>query len=808
MTESEGPSIPEYRLRLDVDFEGRSWTGTVEFDLPPGCESVDLDSDGLDIRSVQRNRTPVPFHVEPSEQRLRIAWGHHGVSTISVAFAGRVVPHSLVGLYQCPHGDGYLLTSQCGPTGARRIFPCADRPDRKSRIRLSVRTLPSLEVVSNMPPETVRDEPRRREWVFPPTPTMATYLFFLAIGRFDRSEAPAGRVRVRTLTAPGQGASGRFAAESGARILSAYEEYYGIPYPLPKLDLVAVSELGFGAMENWGAISFRELRLLLDATSASSAPADIFETTSHEIAHQWFGNLVTMRWWDDIWLNESFASFLEYKITERLAPEYHPLADFVLRPWGMIGAREGDSLRSTHPVRADVQRPEEISQIFDAISYGKGSSVLRMLEHYLGEDRFRAGVSDYLRRFEYGNARTGDLWEALERSSRRPVRTLVAAWIDRPGLPVVTARLGPEGLTLAQRRFSFHGATAEAPWPIPLDIEVDGKRRSLLFDTAERTEPVASTATVHLNPGAYGFYRAHYDPVLLERLLSNLAARPAVDRWTVLNDLAAFLVSGDVDWPTYAHALRAGSGPPERFVVDEVVESLGTWALAFPTAAPVQELLRSYLADQIDRLGLDRSADDGPDAGIVRETLTSLRVRVDAAFAREFSDRFVGWERLDPDLRSAVAVARARTEGESGYREIERARPRASTEADRLRFEVALAWSGDRSLVVRTLEGVRSGAIQRSHLVVVVRNAAANPVGRPEVGPWLEAQLPRLAEELRGSGAVSHLFEDVLPWIGLDAAAAVRRRFPVESYPEGARGLAKGLERLEVLERVRDRWPR
>jgi tricorn protease interacting factor F2/3 len=808
LVESNAPAIPEYRLRVDVDFEGRSWTGSVEFELPPGTGTVDLDSDGLTIRAVRRDQEPAPFRLDLGEQRLRIELGSPGPSTISVDFAGQVVERSLIGLYRCAHGDSYVLTSQCEPTGARRIFPCVDRPGHKSRICLTLRTHPSLEVVSNTLPETVCDEPGVRAWTFAPTPTMATYLFYLAVGQFDRWETRSGRVPVRTLTAPHRGAEGQFSAESGARILAAYEEYYGIPYPLPKLDLIAVAEHSFGAMENWGAISFREMRLLIDATSASFARRDVFETIAHEVAHQWFGNLVTMRWWNDIWLNESFATFLETKVTERLAPEYNPLADFILRPWGMIGARYGDSLLATHPVRAEVARPEEISQIFDAISYGKGSSVLRMLEHYLGEDRFRAGVTDYLGRFAYGNARTEDLWEALERSSGQPVRRVVNPWVDRPGFPVVLARLVPGGLSLRQRRFSFHGMSDEDPWPIPLDIDVDGERRSLVFDTRERTVPVPESATVHLNPGAFGFYRVWYDPVLFDRLLGTLASRPAADRWTVLNDLAAFLVSGDVDWSTYSRALLASVGPPERLAVEEVVGSLGSWAQAFPSVAPVQELIRRYLADQTDRLGLERRPDEGPDAGVLREALTFLRVRVDPTFAQELSERFVAWDRLDTDLRAAAAIARARSEGEIGYREIDRARERAKAEVDRLRFERALAWSGTPSLVTRTLDRVLSGEIQRGHLVTVVRHAAINPAGRPLVGPWLEANLPQIAEDLRGSGFLMQLLEEVVQWVGLERPEATRRYFRDHAFPEGTRGLANGLERLGLFERVRDRWPR
>ncbi len=377
------------------------------------------------------------------------------------------------------------------------------------------------------------------------------------------------------LTPPGRRESGRYALESGSRILRACEEYYGVPYPLSKLDLIAVAEHAFGAMENWGAISFQETRLLVDSSSSSFAQRDVFETVAHEIAHQWFGNLVTMSWWDDIWLNESFASLMETVITDRIAPVLDPWTDFFLRTAGMAQAMGGDSLRATHPIRVTVHRPEEISQIFDEISYGKGSSVLAMLNRHLGDDRFRAGVTEYLERFRLRNARTDDLWAALERASGEPVSAIAGPWIDRPGFPVVSARIGPKGLELEQRRFSYLGSHEEDPWPMTMLLDVDGQRQRLRWDTRTLTVPVTPTATIHLNPDGVGFYRVLYDRTLYDRLLTALPSMKAADRWVVLSDLAAFVMSGDADWSTYIRFVRALGATNDRLVVEPICSSRG-----------------------------------------------------------------------------------------------------------------------------------------------------------------------------------------------------------------------------------------
>ena len=799
--------ISEYRVEIDLDVEGGRWTGNVECDVAEGVPVLALDADGLEIRSVTRNGRPLGFRARAEEARLEVDLGSTGPATVRIGFGARLTDRALAGLYRCPAGPGYVLTTQCEPVGARRIFPCLDRPDRKARIRLTIRAPSSVEVVANMPPDEVRAGNGTREWRFPSTPPMAPYLFYLAAGTFDRCELGEGRPRIRVLTPPGRGAAGRFAAESAAAILAEYEEYYRIPYPLPKLDLIAVAELAFGAMENWGAISFDDTRLLIDESSASFARRDVFETLAHEIAHQWFGNLVTMRWWNDIWLNESFATFLETRITERLRPEFEAIEEFVLHRWGMIGAFAADSLRSTHPVRGEVARPEEINQVFDEISYGKGSSVLRMLEGYLGADRFQSGVTDYLNRFRYGNARTEDLWESLERVSGEPVGRIVGPWTDRAGFPVVSAAMGDRGLELVQRQFLFHGSVDVPPWPIPLQIEVDGTRSTLLFSTRERVVPVLSSATVVLNPQALGFYRVRYDRTLFERLLGVLPGRSGLDRWVVLNDLAAFLMAGEASWDDYVQAVSVLGTTPDRLVVEELTQELRDWALAFPASTAVQDLARRYLAEQFARVGVTRRPEERPDDGVLRESLTFARVRIDPGFARDLSELFLGWDRLDPDLRSAVAIARVRTEGSLGYREAERGMEHATTEVERLRFERALAWSSEPALVTRTLDLVRNGTIRAGHVWGVLAQATANPVGRPLVGPWLEKNLAPLARTLRGSGYLPLLFQSVLPFAVLGSSEATRDYFAHHPYPEGTRGLAKGLELLELRERFGARLP-
>jgi tricorn protease interacting factor F2/3 len=805
MADRSEPVIPEYRLRIDLDFAGLRWAGTVEFDLPERTAGCALDCEGLRVARVCVGSAPVPFAHDAAANRLTFDVPSGAVGPVAIDFAGTIETKNLFGFYRSRHGNGYLLTTHCEPTGARRIFPCVDRPDRKARIVLSVRAPADLLVIGNTPPRATRDMDGKREWTFEPTPEMSTYLFYLGAGQFDLREDRTSAVSIRVAAPPGRGEAAVWALRSAGRILHAYEEYYGIPYPLPKLDLIAVAEHAFGAMENWGAISFQETRLLVDEASSTFARRDVFETSAHEIAHQWFGNLVTMRTWDDIWLNESFASLMETKITEELEPSFDAWSDFFVRVAGKAAALDGDSLRATHPVRAHVERPEEMSQIFDEISYGKGSTVLAMLDRYLGEDRFRAGVTAYLRQHRYGNATTEDLFAALGKASGEPVAAIAGPWIDRPGLPLVRATRTSSGIRLSQSRFAYLGATQEPPWPIPMVLRVDGRPQRLLFDTREREIPVPPRSVVTLNPDSIGFFRVHYDPELLGRLLEVLPTQPGRDSWAVLDDLAAFVFSGDVDWPTYAAAVGRFSDYPERLTVETIAGALTSFSLLVPEAGAVARTAHEFLARQVERVGVDRRPDEPPGTGVLRDRLTYARVRADRSFAEVLSPRFEAWDRLDPDLKIAVAIAHVRAGGEAGYEAIRAAHARAASDTEAFRFERALAWSPRPEKVRELLDLAVAGKINRSHILAVCVQAAANPAGRATTWAWLQENLDALTVAFRGSGYLPLVLETTLPIIGQGRASEVRSFFDRHPMPEGTRGLAKALERLEILERLRAR---
>lgn len=790
----------EYRVALDVDFAKLTWKGTVALEVEGTSPSIDLDCVRLSIAEATVEGARVAYEVDADRGLLRLKSPVRGRARVHVAFSGAVVEHSLMGLYRSRYGPSYILTSQCEPDAARQIFPCLDRPDIKARVILSVLTDDGLEVISNSPAESVTVEGSRKRWTFGPTPPMATYLLYLGIGVFDHLDDRAGRVAISVLAPPGRREEGRRAIEISRVALEEFEKYYRLPYPLPKLDLIAVPEFPAGAMENWGAISFRDMQLLISPTTPAFEMRYTVATIVHEIAHQWFGNLVTPYWWTDIWLNESFATFAEHTVVERRFPELKSEQDFlsIWTRWGFLL----DSGPTAHPIVVDVSDPRDIGQAIDRLTYGKGASVLRMVEGYVGSERFETGVANYLRQHADGNASSDDLWQALDAASHEPITRILRPWIERAGHPLVHARWTPKGLALTQKRFGFLSHSEEEPWPIPMVIEVDGSSRRVLFDTREMVLPLPPTATVHLNPGALGFYRSQYDATLYDRLLSTFARRRPADRWIVLEDLWGLLLAGDAPLSTFARFVSAVSSETDYLSVGATAAHLQTlydWAGRLPAVA---ELTRTFLATQFHRIGLAPKPGEDSMDGSLRGTVVAARVDADPGFARQLSEEFGHYDRLDPNVRGSVAVARARTEGALAYEELRRALAKNPPESEARRLEIALAWVSDPALVERTLDLCLAGEINMGHVPGVIMAAAENPLGRDVAWAWLQRHMPTLQERFHGTSLLTDLLDLALPYLGLNHADSVRTYFREHPLPGDDKALARGLAMMDVAERL------
>ncbi|HKT21002.1 MAG TPA: M1 family metallopeptidase, partial [Nitrososphaerales archaeon] len=484
------------------------------------------------------------------------------------------VPDDVIfGLYKSKYGKDYILVTDLEPAEARTVFPCADEPAYKAVFRVQITTDSGQRVIFNTP-EVRREDPGggRTKHVFQETPRMSTYLLFFAIGSMEEASTTAGGVEVLTATRPGQIKNSELALKMVAGSVRDFAEYYGVPYPLKKLHVVALPEYHTGAMENWGAISSRESYAVVTENAAFGQMNRGAMSMVHEVAHQWFGDLVTMKWWDDLWLNESFATFMGYKMTGRLRPEWD-MASVFLRD-ETFTAFNLDAVKTTHAVQAHVDKVEDAMHNFDAISYNKGASVLRMLESYVGEENFRKGVSNYLKKFSFSNASGQDLWRSLGATSKLSVTKVAQEWLTRPGFPIVKVSARGNRVTLTQRRFIITGSVPAAPWPIPTTIRSGGKSLPVFFNKRSMTVDVEDGSDLILNPGRSAFHITMYDQRGYDNLAKNFAKLSPHDRAGLVNDLYLFLQAGEIEPDLYLKFIALCGGTSDSITVETAAEQL------------------------------------------------------------------------------------------------------------------------------------------------------------------------------------------------------------------------------------------
>ncbi|HZY92689.1 MAG TPA: M1 family aminopeptidase, partial [Thermoplasmata archaeon] len=678
-----------------------------------------------------------------------------------------------------------------------------DQPDAKAVFRLRVTTASELTVVSNAALEGTATVDGKRVWTFAPTPRMSTYLLYLGVGPFDAIETTHGDVRIVAVAPPGKAAMARRALAMAGPLLDEYSTYYGMPYPLPKLHLVAVPDLWAGGMENWGAIVFPEIGLLWDDSTSPGIVRWAVETLSHEIAHQWFGDLVTTKTWDDLWLNESFATFVASKMEDRLHLRTDPWSEFLIRT---SPGYFSDSYASTHPVRLSIHDPAEISQSTDDITYFKGANVVRMIETFLGEETFRRGVSAYLKRFAYANAEEDDLWRSLEEASGQPVRSVMRAWVDRAGFPVVRVHREDGHLTLRQERFTFGPEpNSLPPWPIPLRFRDGETMHRLLFDGPSAELTVNDPGHLVLNPGRTSFIRVWYDSAERARRISGLAQIEPFDRWAFMNDAFAFTLSGDYSLQDYLRAATAIREVADYPSVDDTLGSLRFLGRTVGDLAPVDAAGLAFLRAQRARLGDGRRAGEPDTDAILRQAVARGLVRLDPEFGQTLSAAFDTLEQLDPALRPAAHVAFAAYGGPNALDRLFDRMKTAPRQDDTEQAAMAVEGLRSEAAVQRALDRCMGEGLRTALIQYLVRSAVSNPLGRRAVWGWLQTNLRAFERKAEGSWMLSVLLEQSIPLVGIGNEERVREYFARETFPEGTNGVRRGLELLKVLGALRGR---
>lgn len=712
--------------------------------------SIDFDAEAETVRLTFRDKLP------------------QGDASLYLRFTGEL-NDKLRGFYRSKYADAdgaekHLATTQFEATDARRAFPCWDEPSIKAAFRVTLLVPSNSTALSNMEVLSETEiEPGLKKVEFAETPVMSTYLLAFIAGDLRRTEKRAtDGTLIRVWTTPGKEAQGQFALDVSVDLLTYLNEYFGIPYPLRKMDHVAIPDFAAGAMENWGLITYREIAILVDPENSSAGTKQIVASIiSHEMAHQWFGNLVTMAWWDALWLNESFASWMGDKAVDHLFPDWKTWTSFVSSD--TTRALDLDGLKNSHPIHQEVENPAEIGQLFDAISYSKGASVLRMLEDFLGAERFRQGLHDYLSKHSYDNADTGDLWNALAAASDEPVPEMMGTWINQTGYPYLDARIDrkPSSITVAaeQRRFSYDaiidtGERDESTWYVPLRVRCKSGASvssTLVRGRSAKVEVEGKQDDwVKVNPEQTGFFRVKYqtnDLALLKPGIENLQLSP-IDRLGIQNDAYALSRAGIQPATDFLEAALAYTNETDAYVWADLsanLASLNSLIANEPFSDSYREFARGLFESAGELVGWDPSPGEGHLDALLRSTvLAGLGEYGDSAARAEAKRRFEEYaedqSRINPDIRKVVLSLAAMQGDEEMYRAMWELEQSAAMEEEKVRLLGALSKFDDAALLQTTLERSLDTNFVRTHNTVgIMARTAANPKGRDLAWEFLKA---------------------------------------------------------------------
>ena len=830
-----------YGLTLTPDFVQFTFQGeaSIAIDVVEPTASItlhalELDISGCDV-TLAGGAVLSAAHIAMDEkaETATFSFGQAlpaGDATLDLRFAG-TLNDQLRGFYrsQYPGPDGtprYLATTQFEATDARRAFPCWDEPAIKATVQLTLVIPADLVAISNMPVASETQLKGGAKAVrFAESPRMSTYLLAFIVGDMAAVEATAANgTLVRVWTTRGKEEQGRFALDNAVRLLAFLDDYFGIPYPLAKLDHIAVPDFAAGAMENWGAITYRETALLFDpANSAASTRQRIVEVVAHEMAHMWFGDLVTMEWWDDLWLNESFASWMGDKAVDHLYPEWQMWTQFVS---GDTNAGLSlDSLRNSHPIEATVVNPAQIRELFDAISYSKGGSILRMLEQFLGADTFRSGLRSYLSAHQYGNARTEDLWAALGEASGQPVSDVMGTWTKQTGYPLLQARTERDGdavhLRLSQRRFLNEHLLDEREedptlWKVPVSVAQQGMAGGPAFLMEERDLrmplPKADAGPrnwIKVNTGQTGFYRVDYPAEDWEKLRNAVLALelPTIDRLGLQSDAYALARAGFTSATLFLSLVEAYEKETDATVWGNVSANLNgfeTLLLDEPYLPEFDRFVRDLFRQIVGQVGWDARPGEGHLDSLLRSTvLGQAGAHEEPGTLKEAQEQFDRYLQdaasLRPDLRGIVMGLVAQQGDQTTYDRFWALAKEAKLQEEKLRFLRALGRFPQRELLQTTLDRSLSADVRSQDTILVVGSVASNRRGRDLAWEFVKANWEELDRRYgRGGFAITSLVAFTGGFTALERAAEVEEFFATHPAPSAERTIRQSLERIRL----------
>ncbi len=826
----DGTRPLRYQISVTPNVEAATFTGeaTIRIETSEQLASVTMNALDLTVQRATIDNATARAEVNNDAQTLTLTPRRAlqpGRHTVRIAYSGKVYDDAY-GLFRVEYQDNGVtkraMATQFEPGDARRFAPMWDQPNRRAVFSLTVTAANDQFVVGNMPAaQTTRLSGNRTRTRFADTPSMPSYLLFLAVGDFERITRNVNGVELGVVMRRGEAHRAEAALEAGEQSLNYYTEYFGIPYPLPKLDMIAVPGAGgFAAMENWGAILYFDQYLLVDDDSTEAERQNIFGNVAHEVAHQWFGNLVTMTWWDDLWLNEGFASWMTAKAIEHIHPDWNPWMGQLTD--GTSTAMALDAREGTHPVVQNVDTIDEANLAFDTITYEKGLAVIRMLEAYVGEEDFRSGVRNYLNSRRYGNARTEDLWTAVQAASGQPVLDMARSFTNQPGFPMLTVGApdcrtarGPR-VSFTQRRFAADDASrTRERWDIPVVARRLGEppqRTVLQGEGTVQYLNVGTPCTPYIvNAGQSGFFRVLYDQSNLRQLTARFSDLESVDQLGILLDYWAFGRSGDAPFANYLDLVNVLPSDADPLIVIDTansVNALASYAEGRPSETAVNDYARRTLRPFFERAGWDARPGETSNQILMRASLIETLGNLGEPSVIEEARRRVRTAQSDPSvlpgsIRTATRSVYAHNATEANYTDLVTQARAAGDFVEQRRLWRLVASVQDPALAQRTLTMTLGDDIPRQIRTTVIADVSSN---HPRLG-WDFLVASRAAIETLLDPLTRLDFPTNIAANSSDPAMVAELDRYAADFPEGAREsvvAAQAQIRLNA-ETVRDR---
>ena len=819
-------AVPDnYVLSFAPDFSKDNFTGdeTIHIRVLKPTSQIVLNAVDIDFQnvSISSGGTAQKATATPDKEKEMVALAvartlQPGPATIHIKYTG-ILNSEMRGFYLGKDDEGRKYAStQFEATDARRAYPSFDEPAYKATFDISVIADKGLTAISNnkVLSDTAGPDEGKHTVKFATTAKMSAYLVALVVGNFEYVEGSADGIPIRVYATPGKKQLGNFSLEAAEAIMRYYNHYFGIKYPYGKLDLVGIPDFSAGAMENTGCITFREVALLVDEHAAVDLKKEISLVIAHEMAHQWFGDLVTMQWWDDVWLNEGFATWMESKPVEAWKPEWNVQLDDVN---GGEHSLDADALANTRPIHQPADTPAQILESFDEIAYEKAATVLRMIEASVGPDTFRAGVNEYLKQHAYGNATSADFWNAQTKVSKKPVDKIMATFVQQAGAPIISVKTQCEGnstsVALAQQRYFFDrglfNAGSKEVWEIPVCMKAGGEKEAakceLLTQKQQSFGLTGCAPRVMANAGATGYYRSSYQPEAIRAMAKEIetAFTPA-ERIVLLSDEWAMVRVGQQPIGDYLVLAEGLQSDRNRAVLDQLLDRLhyiGDRVVNESDQPVYQAWVRGLLAPIAKDVGWQDKPGDSDEQKSLRaqlmltmgltgrdpETLAQARRITDQALQNPAS--------VDRELAFPALQVAALNGDAALYDRIFASLKNAKTPEDYYELQLALAAFSDLKLLERTLQYAISPDVRSQDALQLIGRVGQNPAG----------------ERLSWNFVVSH-WSDVEkvggPFANLEVAASVgdfcdaglrdevKEFFSAHTSGAGDRTLKQSLEKI------------